>query len=1171
MTLSSGVVACAAGTHGFNAITRQCDPMDDHNHGTHVSGTIGAVGNNGEGVAGINWNARLMALKILDEQGSGTIADAIAAVEFAIAAKQAFQITDGADVRVLSASWGGSDGSQALLDQINAANDSDMLFVAAAGNDGSDNDIFPFFPASYTAPNLVTVAASTFDDTLAYFSNYGHASVHLAAPGDWILSTTIGNTYAYMSGTSMAAPHVSGAAALVLSLCAIDTATLRETLLGTVDHVPDLEDVTVTGGRLNVNSALHACTSPPSTPDGLTARGGDSRVTLTWPAVVGAMRYNVKRSLVSGGPYSILAEDVAGITFTDTGLVNGTTYYYVVSAENSLGESGDSNEASAMPAIPPDLSLSAFTVPTLGGAGTTVTVSITTANPGPGVAPPSVTRIYLSPNSTLEASDTPLVDVAVPELNPAAASALSLSVLIPASTATGRYYLIAAADADGQIAETNEGNNRQSRLIQLGPDLVIASFTVPSSGAAGSAISVTDATRNSGGGAAAPTTTAFYLSANVTLGAEDILLGSRGIGAVAPGVTETATTSLTIPPTTAVGAYYLVAVADVSDAVPEVTETNNMTFRQILIGGDAVVSVFTVPSTGAAGVTIVVSDTTKSSGAGSIGATTTRFYLSTNPSLDAGDTLLAESRAVPPLESGASHSGSTTLTLPASIATGLHYVIAKADGNSEVSETSETNNSTPRAIAIGGDLVVTAITAPASAAPGSNITVTDTTANNGAGATPASRTRFYLSTNAIFDSGDTQLAGGRAIDVLAGAASSADVSTVTLPTGLAAATYYLIAYADGDKTVSETSESNNTLQRVIQIGGDLIVAALTVPTKGGAGLPFTVSETTTNQGAAPVSASVTRFYLSVNASFDSSDTLFGSRDVSGLAAGASSAVSTTVTIPSTVASGTYFVIAKADADGGVVETSEANNTSLRTVSIGSDLLITVPSGTLKAAAGLSLVFSDTVTNQGGGASIPTTTRYYLSTNTTLSVDDVLLGGGREVPGLAAGGTSAGSTAVWLPASAASGVAYIIAKADGDNTVAETLETNNTVNRSISIGPDLIVSAWAAPGTVAAGSTITVTNTVVNQGAGAAASTSTRFYLSTNVVLDAADIALGSVRAVVALDAGASSAGSTTLTIPASTPPAFYYLLFKADGDNGVTESYENNNVSARTMSITPAP
>ena len=105
-------------------------------------------------------------------------------------------------------------------------------------------------------------------------------------------------------------PMVNGAAALVLSICDIDTATLRESLLGSVDHVPALDGVTVTGGRLNVNSALHSCTAPPATPKGLVAVGGDSHVTLSWPAVTGALRYNIKRSLTSGGPYTVLAPDV---------------------------------------------------------------------------------------------------------------------------------------------------------------------------------------------------------------------------------------------------------------------------------------------------------------------------------------------------------------------------------------------------------------------------------------------------------------------------------------------------------------------------------------------------------------------------------------------------------------------------------------------------------------------------------------------------------------------------------------------------------------------------------------------------------------------------------------------------------------------------------------------
>jgi subtilase family serine protease len=628
---------------------------------------------------------------------------------------------------------------------------------------------------------------------------------------------------------------------------------------------------------------------------------------------------------------------------------------------------------------------------------------------------------------------------------------------------------------------------------------------------------------------------------------------------------------LTIPATTVVGTYYIVATADSSHAVAETTETNNTYYRQILVGGDAIISTLTVPSSGAAGSPIVVTDTTKNVGGGAIGATTTRFYLSTNASFDSGDTLLAEGRAVPALGSGALHSGSTTLTLPAPLAAALYYIIAVADGNNDVPETAESNNATARALAIGSDLVVSAITAPASGAPGSNITVTDTTANRGAGPAAASQTRFYLSANPVFDAGDTLLSGARPIAPLAGGVNSTGTSTVALPAGLGPGTYYLIARADADQAVAETTETNNTIPRTIQIGGDLVVSVLAVPAKGGAGQSLTVTETTSNPGAAPVIATVTRFYLSVNASLDGSDTMIGSRDVPALAGGASSPLSTTLTIPSTVASGIYSLIAKADGDAAVVETIESNNTLVRTVTIGSDLLISVSSGVLKGAAGLALDFTDTVTNLGGGASSETRTRYYLSTNSTLSADDVLLGGGRDVPGLTAGATSTGTTPVSLPASTASGLAYIIAKADGDNLVAETSETNNTASRAISIGPDLIISSTSAPGSVIAGTTITVTDTVVNQGAGAAAATSTRFYLSTNTSLGAGDVLLEAGRAVAPINATGSNTGSTAVTIPAGTTPALYYLLTKADADSGVAESYETNNTTVRTMWITAAP
>ena len=260
-------ISCAAGTHGFNAITKTCAPTDDNGHGTHVSGTIGAVGNNGVGVVGVNWTASIMGLKFLNAQGSGTTADAINAIEFAIQAKAS--VGAGANVRVLSNSWGGGGFSQSLLDEINKANDNDMLFVAAAGNNKSNNDLKAYYPANYAAPNVVAVAATDNRDGLASFSNYGATKVELGAPGVSILSTYPGNRYAWMNGTSMATPHVSGAAALVLAACGstLTTAEVIGALLNNTDTVTALAGKTLTGGRLNVHKAVTSCgTAPPPPP-----------------------------------------------------------------------------------------------------------------------------------------------------------------------------------------------------------------------------------------------------------------------------------------------------------------------------------------------------------------------------------------------------------------------------------------------------------------------------------------------------------------------------------------------------------------------------------------------------------------------------------------------------------------------------------------------------------------------------------------------------------------------------------------------------------------------------------------------------------------------------------------------------------------------------------------
>ncbi len=465
----------------------------------------------------------------------------------------------------------------------------------------------------------------------------------------------------------------------------------------------------------------------------------------------------------------------------------------------------------------------------------------------------------------------------------------------------------------------------------LAPDLTVTALTAPSKAAAGSSVQVSDTTRNQGTGASARFQTRFFLSRDALLDALDAVIGSRSIDELGVGVASTATTTVTLPELLSAGTYFLFAKADPDNELLELSEFNNIRATTVAIGPDLVVTTLTAPAIASPGGTLTVTDTTANQGASPAPATSTRYFLSANAALDAGDTAL-QGRTVGQLAAGASSTGTTTLTLPEVIPAGSYYLLAQADGDGAVAELNEINNTRAGVVRVGPDLTVSTFTAPARAAAGGSLSVTDTIRNAGSATAGPSVTAFYISTDLAIDGTDRRITQTRPVPALQPNDVNSGTTTVTVP-DVAAGTWFLLANTDDTNAVTETLENNNLKFATVLVGPDLSFLVFNSPTVATAGGTIAVSTTVRNIGAAPAGASIVRFYLSTNFAVDAGDVqLDATQAVPALGPDGVATATTQVPLPAGL-SGSFYLLMVADGGQVIAEASESNNIAARPLTL----------------------------------------------------------------------------------------------------------------------------------------------------------------------------------------------------------------------------------------------
>ena len=890
---------------------------------------------------------------------------------------------------------------------------------------------------------------------------------------------------------------------------------------------------------------------------------------------------------------SIAAGGSDVITCSGTVTAPAATYYAGVIADqaSSVPEIFESNNTSydhpvvvTAPVAPADLVVGGVSCPSAVSVGAPLICSVTLLNTGGASTGSFAYQLRLSSDSAIDTTDS-LVGTCSASSIPGGGSHTS-TCGGPASVSAGTWYAGVIADSSGDVVEALETNNTgwdHPVTVAAAPslaDIVVVSTSCPSSVESGGTLSCSVTVANNGGSPTGAFTNELRLSSDAIIDASDPLIGSCTASTMAPGGLSVFGCSGTV--SVAPGTWYGGVIADSANSVTEADETDNTGFDHPVVvtapttPADLVVTSVVCPGSVASGATLACSVSFSNSGGSAAGSFTNQLRLSSDSTIDAGDSLVG-SCVVPGIAGG----GSTTVTCSgtASVTAGTWYGGVIADSTDSIYESNEGNNTGydhPVSVTTPPpppDIVVTAVACPGSVDVGDTLSCSVTLSNIGSSSTGGFLNQLRLSSDPTIDSGDPLVDQCSAPSISGGGSTTITCSgTVSVSAG----TWYGGLIADPSDSVAEANEANNTnhdhpvLVTTPTTPADIVVSGVACPASVDTGSTLSCQVTLANTGGAATGSFSNVLRLSSNATISAGDPFVGDCLAPAIPSGGSTTIDCSG--PVSVGAGTWYAAVIADPDDVIPEVSDSNNVAydhpvLVTVPTPADIVVTAVSCPTTVGIGDTLACSVTLDNPGGTSAGGFSNELRLSADATIDSGDPLIGT-CSTAGIDAGGSV--TVACSGAASVAAGTWYGGVIADSDDAIPEASEANNTGHHhpvvvSPPTPPDLQVSSLSCPTSAVAGASVSCSGSVHNVGQTTSGPFVSQLFLSADATIDAGDALLGGC-GLDNLPAGGSASVSCSGSIPEGAAGALH-LGILTDAGGAVTESDEANNSSSQAISV----